>query len=70
MRGAMSLRYTQGGGRRGERQEQLEVRARLVDAWRDALERFGRPWTELPAGTADWDILLGEGQAAAALGAP
>ena len=64
MRGAMSLRYTQGGGRRGERQEQLEVRARLVDALRVALERFGRPWTELPAGTADWDILLGEGPAA------
>ena len=58
VRGAMSLRYSAGEGRRGERQEQLAVRARLVEAVRAGLARFGRPWTELPGGVADWDILL------------
>ena len=56
--GAMSLRYSQGEGRKGERQEQLEVRTRMVRAVREGLSRFGRPWTELPPGTEDWHILL------------
>ena len=56
-RGIMTHRYAQGSGRRGERSEQLRVRSRLVAMVRDALERFGRPWTELPAGLADWDVL-------------
>ena len=56
-RGQMNMRYSSGSGRRGERHEQLEVRARNVNAVRAALARFGRPWWELPRGTADWDIL-------------
>ena len=54
----MQRRYTQGSGRRGERQEQLRVREKLGHAVRDALQRFGRPWYEMPKGRADWDILL------------
>jgi hypothetical protein len=64
--GAMSLRYSQGRGRRGQRQEQLTVRRALVREVRAALKRFGRPWPELPAGMQDWEILLlpeGEGGA-------
>ena len=56
-RGGMSLRYSQGKGRRGEREVQLDVRERLVDAVRVGLEAWGRPWRELPPGNADWDIL-------------
>lgn len=56
--GLMSRRYSQGTGRRGERQEQLSVRMDMVSAVRRGLKLFGRPWTELPAGLADWDILL------------
>ena len=57
-RGIMSLRYSQGGGRRGERQEQLEVRAALIQSVRKGLRLFGKHWTKLPAGLEDWDILL------------
>lgn len=63
-RGEMSLRYTQGTGRRGERQEQLELRGRLVRALRGALEASPVPWHELPRTLESWDILLppeGEG---------
>ena len=56
-RGAMSLRYSQGRGRRGEREAQLDVRARLTGLVREALELWGRPWQELPPGTDDWEIL-------------
>ena len=57
-RDEMQRRYSQGTGRRGERQEQLRVREKLGQAVRDAIEKFGRPWTALPRGRADWDILL------------
>ena len=57
MRGAMTLRYSSGSGRRGERHEQLSLRARVIDIVRDSLRRFGRPWQELPRGLASWDIL-------------
>ena len=56
-RGSMSLRYSQGDGRRGEREAQLDVRARLVDMVQRALAIWARPWQELPAGTEDWEIL-------------
>ena len=56
-RGAMPKVYSSGTNRRGERSEQLELRKRFGDAVREALVRFGRPWTELPPGTDDWDIL-------------
>ena len=56
-RGAMSLRYSQGQGRRGEREAQLDVRARLLDAVALGLEGWGASWRALPAGNADWDIL-------------
>ena len=64
LRGAMTMRYSSGDGRHGERQEQLAVRSKLVHVVRESLARFGRPWVELPAGTADWAILphaYGEG---------
>ena len=54
----MQHHYTQGSGRRGERQEQLRVLEKLGHAVREALQRFGRPWYELPKAHADWDILL------------
>ena len=53
----MSLRYSQGQGRRGEREAQLDVRARLLDAVALGLEGWGASWRALPAGNADWDIL-------------
>ena len=57
-RGTMSLRYSQGRGRRGERQEQLEVRAALIQSVRKGLRLFRKHWTKLPPGLDDWDILL------------
>ena len=56
-RGAMSLRYSQGQGRRGEREAQLDVRARLLDAVAIGLKEWGASWRTLPAGNADWDVL-------------
>ena len=42
MRGAMTLHYSSGRGRRGERQEQLAVRARLIEVVREALGKEKR----------------------------
>ena len=56
-RGAMSLRYSQGQKRRGEREAQLDVRARVISLVRAALEVWGKPWWKLPPGTDDWEIL-------------
>jgi hypothetical protein len=56
-RGAMTLLYSSGENRRGERSEQIELRTRFVAAVRSALAAFGRPWTELPSGTDDWSVL-------------
>ena len=56
-RGRMSLRYTQGAGRRGERAEQLSLRGRLVEAVRAALAAAPVPWHELPRSLESWDIL-------------
>ena len=56
-RGSMSLRYSQGNGRRGEREAQLDVRARLIELVRKGLALWGRPWQELPPGTDDWEVL-------------
>ena len=53
----MHNRYTQGGGRMGERQEQLRVREKLDALVRAGLARFGRHWSELPPGRDDWVIL-------------
>ena len=53
----MSLRYSQGGLRRGERETQLDLRARIVAAVQRALARWGKGWEALPAGTDDWEIL-------------
>ena len=57
-RGDMERRYTQGAGRRGEEAEQLRVRARLVQAVRDGLSRFGSDWWLLPRDLTSWDSLL------------
>ena len=43
---------------RGEEAEQLRVRCRLVQAVRAGLERFGRPWWELPRDLSSWDTLV------------
>ena len=56
-RGAMNFRYTQGQGRRGEREEQLDVRARLVEAVERALGRSPQAWWELPKTLDSWDVL-------------
>ena len=56
-RGSMSLRYSQGVGRRGEREAQLDVRARMISLVRVALREWGQPWWRLPPGTDDWEIL-------------
>ena len=53
---AMPQLYRQGSLRRGGRELQLDVRARLVDTVRRALAAWGRPWWELPRGREDWDI--------------
>ena len=52
--------YAQGDGREGRRTAQLRVRRRWIAAVRKALERFGRPWLQLPAGRADYCILKDE----------
>ena len=49
--------YAQGDGREGRRTAQLRVRRRWVGAVRKALAAFGKPWTELPPGRKDYDIL-------------
>lgn len=56
-RQAMSFRYSQGGGRRGERQEQLQLRWRVISHVRLALRRYGRPWWTLPRSLESWNIL-------------
>ncbi|KAL3917143.1 MAG: hypothetical protein SGPRY_006521 [Prymnesium sp.] len=49
---AMNFRYSQGRGRRGGRQEQLQLRWRLISHVRLALQRYGRPWWTLPRSLA------------------
>ena len=67
-RATMEHRYTQGVGRRGEEAEQLRVRSRLVQAVRDGLARWGKPWhITLPRDLSSWVALLPG--AGAALGA-
>ena len=56
-RGGMSLRYSQGVGRRGEREEQLELRARFVEQIRDALQRVEGGWQSLPRSLESWKAL-------------
>ena len=57
-RGAMSLHYTSGPNRLGERAAQLSVRVRLIEAVRAALTRHGGPWWTIPASLESWDILV------------
>ena len=57
-RATMSLRYTQGAGRRGERQEQIGLSARLVAAVCESLQRAAVPWHALPRSLESWDVLL------------
>ena len=52
-----AARYAQGGGRMGRRTAQLRVRRRWLGAVRAALAKWGRPWTELPAGRGDYSVL-------------
>ena len=57
-RGVMSLHYSSGEGRRGERGAQLAVRVRLNDWVQVALATCGRPWMALPATLDSWDVLI------------
>jgi hypothetical protein len=57
-RGIMSLHYSSGSGRRGERGAQLAVRARLNEWVRGALARYRKPWLTLPPTLDSWDILV------------
>ena len=56
-RGGMSFRYAQGGGRRGEREEQLDVRSRLNAHLRERLAAVPGGWWTLPRTTESWDVL-------------
>ena len=51
------MRYAQGQGRRGGREAQLDVRARLLDVVAVGLKEWGASWRSRPAGNADWDVL-------------
>ena len=48
--------YRECAHRRGGRELQLDVRARLVETVRRALAAWGRPWWDLLRGRDDWDI--------------
>ena len=53
----MQNRYTGGQGRRGERAEQLAVRARLIAVVRANLQAAPVPWYRLPKTLESWDVL-------------
>jgi len=52
--------YCEGDGREGRRTAQLRVRRRWIKAVKQALDQYGRPWTELPSGRGSYDILRTE----------
>ena len=52
--------YCEGNGREGRRTAQLRVRKRWIQAVRQALDKFARPWTELPPGRESYGILQTE----------
>ena len=56
-RNGMNFRYSQGNNRRGERDEQLDVRARFTCAVRAALGRHEGGWWTLPKTLDSWDVL-------------
>ena len=60
--GEMSLRYTQGSSREGERATQLRLRARLAEWTSRALANWchvhSTTWLSLPKGRADIQILI------------
>jgi len=53
----MAAEYCQGDGREGRRKAQIRVRTKWITTVRKALKLYGRPWTELPEGRSDYDIL-------------
>ena len=57
-RGLMEFRYTSGAGRAGERQEQLDVRGRLLAHVQEAIRRASLPWFKLPFSLESWSILV------------
>ena len=56
-RGGMSFRYTSGPGRRGEREEQLQLRVRFYEYVQDAIRRVHGGWQSLPKSLDSWDAL-------------
>lgn len=59
-RGGMSFRYTQGPGRRGEREEQLQLRTRFYECVQRALRKVPGGWQSLPKSLDSWDVLRPE----------
>ena len=53
----MAAEYCQGDGRVGRRKTQIRVRTKWLTTVRKAILLYGRPWTELPEGRSDYDIL-------------
>jgi len=56
-RAKMRVAYSLGNTKEGNRERQLETRTRYANYVADALAKFGKPWTQLPKGRADWAIL-------------
>ena len=56
-RGGMSFRYTSGSGRRGAREEQLQLRTRFYHYVQQAIGRVLGGWQLLPKSLDSWDAL-------------
>ena len=53
----MAAAYCEGDGREGRRRAQLRVRRKWIATVAAAITAFGAPWTELPKGRSDYNIL-------------
>ena len=56
----MRILYSTGKGKLGVERQQMKVRKKFNRFVQQRLENFGKSWTELPPGRADWNILLDE----------
>ena len=59
-RNNMRVAYSLGSNKEGNRERQIDSRLRLAQHVQRSLDRFGKPWTDLPKGRADWGILKWE----------
>ena len=53
----MAVTYSTGKAKCGNRERQLKVRTKLNRWVQSAFMVWGKKWTQLPAGRADWNIL-------------